>query len=60
MVYGAVAQVSNSIIWDNSGDQIFNYGNTLSMTYSDSQVWPGTGNFRWTRSSPTRPRMTTT
>jgi hypothetical protein len=43
MVYGA-AQVSNSIIWGNSGNQVMNYSNALSMTYSDSQPFPGTGN----------------
>ena len=42
-VYGA-AQVSNSIIWGNSGNQIFNGGNSLTMTYSDSQPYGGTGN----------------
>jgi hypothetical protein len=42
-VYGA-AQVSNSIIWGNDGNQIFNGGNSLTMTYSDSQPYGGTGN----------------
>ena len=43
MVYGS-AQVSNSIIWGNSGNQLFNGNNSLTMTYSDSQAYPGTGN----------------
>jgi hypothetical protein len=41
----AVVQVSNSIIWDNTGDQLFVYPDgILNLTYSDSQPYPGTGN----------------
>lgn len=41
----AAAQVSNSIIYFNTGDQLFVHpGGTLNMTYSNSQVWPGVGN----------------
>lgn len=42
---GATATISNSIIWGNSGSQItVAPGATLTMTYSDSQVYPGAGN----------------
>jgi hypothetical protein len=41
----ATAQVSNSIIWDNSENQVYAApGATLTMTYSDSQTYAGTGN----------------
>ena len=41
----ATVQVSNSIIWGNSGDQLYVYpGATFTMTYSDSQPYPGIGN----------------
>jgi hypothetical protein len=40
-----VMQVSNSIIWGNSGDQLYIYpGAAFTMTYSDSQPYPGVGN----------------
>jgi hypothetical protein len=39
------AQVSNSIIWGNSGSQLYVApAGSLTMTYSDSQAYPGTGN----------------
>jgi hypothetical protein len=39
------AQVSNSIIWGNSGNQLYADQTTaFSMTYSDSQPYSGTGN----------------
>lgn len=41
----ATAQVSNSIIWGNVGNQIYVLdGGTLTMTYSDSQQYAGAGN----------------
>jgi hypothetical protein len=41
----ATVQVNNSIIWGNSGDQLYVYpGATFAMTYSDSQPYAGPGN----------------
>lgn len=41
----AVVQVSNSIIWGNSGDQLYVYpGAAFAMTYTDSQPYAGVGN----------------
>jgi len=38
-------QVSNSIIWGNSGRELYvQPGATFAMTYSNSQFYPGTGN----------------
>jgi hypothetical protein len=40
----ATAQVSNSIIWGNSGNQLYVDPSAIfTMTYSDSQAYPGTG-----------------
>ena len=45
MLRTATVPVSNSIIWGNSGDQLYVYpGATFSMTYSDSQQYAGAGN----------------
>jgi hypothetical protein len=43
--FGGTAQVTNSIIWGNSNNQLYvDPGAALTMTYSDSQNFPGTGN----------------
>jgi hypothetical protein len=37
--------VSNSIIWNNTPDQIYDYSSAIVVTYSDIQnAWPGIGN----------------
>lgn len=41
----AAAQVSNSIIWGNSGNQVYaDPAGTLTMTYSNAQPFAGVGN----------------
>lgn len=41
----ANAQVRNSIIWGNSGNQVYVFtGGVLTMTYSNSQIYAGAGN----------------
>jgi hypothetical protein len=48
LFFDGLGQVQNSIIWHNMPNQILDFTDTISVTYSDVELgWPGQGNANW-------------